>query len=270
MSATTDSLAGRAEVILREVAEEAILPRFRALADAEVIQKTGPDDLVTVADREAEALLARRLPDLVPGSVVVGEEGVSADPAMLDRLGADAVWIVDPVDGTGNFVDGSDRFGVMVALVRGGETVLGVIYPPCDGRCALAERGAGATFGGERLAGRQGVPFAKAAGDFSSLYFDEPLRSRFGARFKGAASVHAGRCSAWAYLDAASGHSDFVMQYRMTVWDHAPGVLIVAEAGGRTAMLPDGTPYRPIAQDDAPMLCVADAQMWDDYARALS
>ena len=266
----TASLAYDVERLVREVADAAILPRFRALADDDIAEKTGPADLVTVADREAEALLTRCLPDLVPGSVVVGEEGVAADSAALDRLGADAVWIVDPVDGTGNFVDGSTRFGVMVALVKGGETVLGVIYPPTDGRCALAERGAGAAFGGEPLQGRRGAPFAQAAGDFSSLYFDEPLRSRYEARFANAASVHAGRCSAWAYLDAARGHSDFVMQYRMTVWDHAPGVLLVAEAGGRSAMLADGAPYRPVAQPDAPMLCTADAAMWPAYAEALS
>ena len=171
------SLAQEVEAIVREVADEAILPRFRALSDDEVTEKTGPQDLVTVADREAELLLARRLPDLVPGSVVVGEEGAAADRAVLSELGRAAVWIVDPVDGTGNFVAGSERFGVMVALVRGGETVLGVIYPPMDGRCALAEKGAGAAFGGEALAGRKGVPFERAAGDYSSIYLDEPFRS---------------------------------------------------------------------------------------------
>ena len=266
----TASLAHRVETVVREVADAAILPRFRALSEADVTEKTGPADLVTVADREAEALLTRRLPDLVPGSVVVGEEGVAADPSALDRLGADAVWIVDPVDGTGNFVAGSDRFGVMVALVRNGETVLGVIYPPADGRCALAERGAGARFGGARLAGRRGVPFARAVGDYSSVYLDEPLRSHYADRFARAGGTTQGRCSAWAYLDAARGASDFVMQYRMTVWDHAPGVLMVEEAGGRAAFLDGGARYAPIARPDAPMLATADAQAWDAYAAALA
>ena len=266
----TDSLAARAEAVVREVADEAILPRFRSLRGRDVEEKTGPTDLVTVADREAEALLARRLPDLVPGSVVVGEEGVAADPSVLDRLGADAVWIVDPVDGTGNFVAGSERFGVMVALVRRGEAVLGVVYPPTDGRCALAERGAGARFGGARLAGRRGVPFARAEGDYSSVYLDEPLRTHYSDRFARAGGTTQGRCSAWAYLDAARGASDFVMQYRMTVWDHAPGVLMVEEAGGRAAFLPGGAPYTPTSRPDAPMLAVADAEAWAPYAAALS
>ena len=270
MTAIPTSLADRAEAILREVADEAILPRFRSLRGEEVAQKTGPDDLVTVADREAEALLARRLPDLVPGSVVVGEEGVSADPAALKALRADAVWIVDPVDGTGNFVSGSDRFGVMAALVRGGETVLGLIYPPVDGRCAVAERGAGAAFGGTAITGRPGVPFERAFGDYSKMYVDEPLRSAYEAALASAGGTRAGRCSAWAYLDTARGEADFVLQYRMTVWDHAPGVLLVEEAGGAARMLTGGAPYRPLAQADAPMLAVADAEMWDPYAERLA
>ena len=265
-----DSLAARAETILREVAEEAILPRFRRLGAGDIDEKTGPDDLVTVADREAEGLLARRLPTLVPGSVVVGEEGAAADPGVLDRLSAEAVWIVDPVDGTGNFVAGSDRFGVMAALVRGGETVLGLILPPVDGRCAVAERGAGARFGGEPIRGRTGVPFEASFGDYSKMYVDEPLRSAYEAALRAAGGTRAGRCSAWAYLDVARGAADFVLQYRMTVWDHAPGTLLVEEAGGAARMLADGARYRPTWQPDAPMLAVGDAGAWEKYAERLS
>lgn len=264
-----DSLAARVEAIMREAAAAVIVPRFRALSDGDVTEKSGPADLVTVADREAEALLAQRLPDLVPGSVVVGEEGVAADPATLGALGEDAVWIVDPVDGTSNFVAGSERFGVMVALVRGGQTVLGLIFAPVDGRCAIAELGAGATFGGDRLATRKTVPFTEATGDYSSAYLDEPLRSHYSGRFAEAGGTTQGHCSAWAYLDVARGASDFVMQYRMTVWDHAPGTLLVREAGGEAAFLADGAPYTPIAQPHAPMLCVGDASMWPRYAEAL-
>ncbi|MBB4659886.1 inositol monophosphatase family protein [Parvularcula dongshanensis] len=265
----TESLAQRAEAVIREVAEEAILPRFRALGGSQIDEKTGPDDLVTVADREAEALLARRLLDLLPGSTVVGEEAVSADPSVLDRLDADAVWIVDPVDGTGNFVKGKERFGVMVALVRRGETVLGLVYPPTTGDCAVAEKGAGATFGGRPIWTRKGVGFERAYGDYSRQYVDEPLRSRFADALEGAGGSHAGRCSAWAYLEVAKGEADFVFQYQMTVWDHAPGVLLVDEAGGRTGMLPGGEPYRPIRQANRPMLCCGDAALWDAYAEAL-
>ncbi len=268
----TASLAARAEAVLREVAEEAILPRFGSLCEGEVETKSSPRDLVTIADKEAEALLARRLAPLVPGSLVVGEEAVSADPSVLERLSGEAVWIVDPVDGTGNFVAGSDRFGVMAALVRGGETVLSVILPPVDGRCAVAELGAGATFGGRAISGRKGVPFARAFGDYSSVYVDEPLRSRWSGSLGMAGGARAGHCSAWAYLDVARGEADFVLQYRMTVWDHAPGVLLVEEAGGRTAMLgaEHGAPYRPVARGDAPMLCVGDEGRWEEYAEALS
>ena len=102
---------------LRETAEEDILPRYRGLADEDVMEKK-PGDLVTVADIDAERRLSRLLTDHVPGSVVVGEEGVHRDSGLLDALtGEDPVWIIDPVDGTQNFADGKPPFVTIVAYV---------------------------------------------------------------------------------------------------------------------------------------------------------
>src|SRR3546814_18715428 len=76
-------------------------------------------DLVTIADEAAERALAARLPALVPGSVLVGEEGVERDAGLLGLLQGDApVWIVAPIDGTKNFAEGSERFAIMVALLE--------------------------------------------------------------------------------------------------------------------------------------------------------
>ena len=101
--------------LLRTAARAEILPRFRRLASADIREK-GPGDLVTVADEESERQLTRRLMDLVPNSVVIGEEAVAADSKVLDRVFDDApVWIVDPVDGTSNFAAGKPAFGVIVA-----------------------------------------------------------------------------------------------------------------------------------------------------------
>ena len=107
--------------LIREVATTIVLPRFRRL-DAEDIQQKSPGDVVTVADHESELALEAGLTRLLPGSEVVGEEAVAADPGVLGRM-ADrgAVWIVDPLDGTNNFAAGKTPFAVMVALLRGGE-----------------------------------------------------------------------------------------------------------------------------------------------------
>jgi hypothetical protein len=114
----------RVGVLMMEAAEGAILPHLRALA-ADEIEEKSPGELVTVADREAEAILAAGLAPLLPGSRVLGEEACSADPRLLDRLAEGTAWLVDPLDGTANFAAGRPVFAVTVALLRDGETQVG-------------------------------------------------------------------------------------------------------------------------------------------------
>src|SRR3546814_8953683 len=92
-------------------------------------------DLVTVVDVAVEKRLTARLTDLLPGSLVVGEEAVHAEPALMDQLASDApVWILDPIDGTRNFAHGCPVFAIMVALAQGGESIAGWILDPVSGR----------------------------------------------------------------------------------------------------------------------------------------
>lgn len=266
----SDALLDKVEALMRDVARRHILPRFRTLNDRDVETKTGPQDLVTVADREAEEALIPALEALVPGSRVVGEEGVSLGRVSTDLLLADdPVWLVDPVDGTYNFVQGSERFGVMVALCRRQVVEGAWILFPVDGRCARAVRGGGATFGDEALVMPAAKPFSEAQGDYSHAYVEEPYRTAFLQATEHAAGIRQGRCSAYAYTDLARGLIDFVVQYQMTPWDHAAGQLIVQEAGGRFGFLPDGEEYIPIARGGRPMLATASAGAWPDYAERL-
>src|SRR5689334_12949265 len=110
-----DALLAAVEDAIRAVVAEEVLPRWRKLSDGDVVEKNGPNDLVTIADRRAEERLTERLTALLPGSVVVGEEAVSADASVLQRLGGDApVWVIDPIDGTAAFVRGEDGFATLV------------------------------------------------------------------------------------------------------------------------------------------------------------
>ncbi|MEM9285841.1 MAG: inositol monophosphatase [Pseudomonadota bacterium] len=265
-----DPKTDEVEALLREASEMFIMPRFRALGDEEVVEKEGPMDLVTVADREAELFLTPQLEALVPGSKVIGEEAVSQGVTSADLLLEDRdLWLVDPVDGTYNFVQGSDRFGVMVAFLRGGQPVMSWILLPVDGRCVIAQKGAGALLGGEAMVPRRGVPFSQATGDYSRTYVDEPYRSIFDAGAAHSAGTHQGRCSAHGYTELARGLQDYFVQYIMTPWDHAPGQLIVEETGGRFALMPSGERYTPIPRENQPMLITADADVWQDYAHHL-
>ena len=101
--------------IIKETADEEVLPRFQKLNEGEVSEKAH-GEVVTIADTETERVLTERLAAALPGSHVVGEEAVSEDPRVMDLLeGPEPVWIIDPIDGTSNFAGGKPVFAVMVA-----------------------------------------------------------------------------------------------------------------------------------------------------------
>jgi len=247
--------------ILRDVASAEVLPRFRNLSDADVHTKTSAQDLVTLADVEAEKALARRLPDLIPGSVVVGEEAAYADPEILARIEQDApVWVIDPVDGTGNFSKGIAAFGIIVALTHKGETIAGWILDPVDDRIAITERGSGATLNGARVQidcepGRLRDLTGSAFGPRGKA-----LRGRVG-KLK-----HIGS-AAQVYLGVAENRLHFASYSRLMPWDHAAGVLLHTEAGGHNGLI-DGTPYTP-TQNKGNLLLAPNSELWDEMAEAL-
>lgn len=249
------ALMTRVGDLIRRIAADEILPRWRQLAADDVSHKAAPHDLVTVADRQAEARLTEALPALLPGSVVVGEEAVAADPAILGRLhGPDPVWIVDPVDGTANFVAGRDEFATMVALARRGELLAGWTYLPrlgpggADGRggglMATARLGGGAELDGEPLAtARGGADDVLRVSTSQPAFLSEPERSQVENLQAGGITTRARRCAGLAYVDVARGESDAVGFTWEAPWDHAAGLLLVREAGGADVTA-GGEPFR--------------------------
>ncbi|GAA1921211.1 hypothetical protein GCM10009753_62610 [Streptantibioticus ferralitis] len=116
---------------IRAVAAEEVMSRFRRLAAEDIVDRAGPQPLVTTADRRAEERLTEALTVLLPDSLVVGEQAAHSDPALLDRLhGRTPVWIVDPVDGTADFVRGDPHFATLVALVEDGQPSASWTYAP--------------------------------------------------------------------------------------------------------------------------------------------
>ena len=138
----------RVERIVREVAAEVVLPKFRTLAAHEILEKAA-GETVTVADRASEAELSRRLTDLLPGALVVGEEETAADPGVLEHLSGDQpVWVIDPIDGTHNFARGNPRYATLVALAHRGELLGSWTFAPELDLMATARAGAGAVIEG--------------------------------------------------------------------------------------------------------------------------
>ncbi|BBK33728.1 fructose-1,6-bisphosphatase/inositol monophosphatase family enzyme [Stella humosa] len=263
------SLHRGVEDLLRQTADAVILPRFRSLAAGEIVEKS-PGEVVTVADREAEALLSRGLLALLPGSTVVGEEATAADDGLRAAIsGSERAWLVDPLDGTANFVAGSPHFAVMVALLARGRTVAAWMLQPATGLLAAAEAGAGATIDGQRVRVSEAAPAGPATGAVFTRFLPPDVRAGVDAGRHRLGPILPGlRCAGWEYPAIVAGRQDFALFWRSEPWDHAPGALFLAEAGGRVGR-PDGSAYVP-GDGRAGLLVARSAAIWDEVAAALS
>ena len=252
--------------LVRAVARAEIMPRFRHLSPTDIEAKTGPLDLVTVADEAAETALIKGLRARHPRAVMVGEEGAGRDPSLLAAIAhAPLCFIIDPIDGTANFAAGLPLFGCMVAATVHGETVAAVIHDPVGDDSAIAFKGEGAWMEASdgarvRLRVAPPKPLAAMAGSLSWRFMPEPRRSQVCARLPRVAGAWDYRCAAHQYRLQAAGHCDFNIFHRLMPWDHAAGVLLHQEAGGYAARL-DGTPYSP-ASSEGGLICAADRASW--------
>ncbi|MBO0662753.1 inositol monophosphatase [Jiella sp. MQZ9-1] len=271
MTSTID--IARLADLLREAARGEIMPRFRNLSEADIREKTSATDLVTEADEAAERFIARECRSILPDALFVGEESVAADPALLDRLNdADLAIIVDPVDGTANFAAGVPLFAVMMAIVRGGETVAGLIYDPLGDDFMLAEKGAGArrrTATGVETALKTAAfrPMSEAVGCISYTYFPDALKTAVLPRLAGVKITANYRCAGHEYRLLASGGADCAVYAKLMPWDHLPGTLIVAEAGGCVRKA-DGTPYTPRDREGI-LIAASSEDSWQAAKEAL-
>ncbi len=209
---------------LAGIADALSLPRFRA-ADLHV--ETKPDlTPVSDADRAVEVALRERIAAERPDDGVLGEEGgVTGDTAVQ--------WVLDPIDGTRNFVRGIPVWGTLIALERDGEVVCGVVSAPALGHRWWAAAGEGAWRDGERIrvsgveALADGAVSCSQASDLSLV---EPQ------------VWHAvGLGDFWQHMLVAEGALDAAVDVELARWDYPAVALIVEEAGGR-ATTPDGTP----------------------------
>lgn len=245
----TDGILG----LLKETAVEIITPRFRQLSDHQITEKT-PGDLVTIADQESEAYLTARLRDVFPGSVVVGEEAIFADPTLARGLAnADHAFIIDPIDGTRNFVHGKDEHGVILAETRGGVTTRGWIWQPQTDRAYVAERGAGVELNGAPIVKERHKRLPLGASSRKKLLgydgagrLSPVVRSHFACCFDYPAVLH--------------GELDFMWYSSLHPWDHLAGSLMVVENGGISRTM-DGLDYSILTRARG-LLVAGDTVSW--------
>lgn len=258
--------------IIRRAAKAEIMPRFRGLASADITSKSRPDDLVTVADTAAEAMITRALRIAFPTALVVGEEAVASKPDLLDQI-ADAplAFIIDPIDGTWNFAHNLAVFGVILAVTQFGKPVFGLIYDPVaddwaitsnDGH-ALLERANGAS---RPLKASMGKPLEALNGYIPLALFKGETRAKVAATLPSFAHTHPLRCSAHQYRMIAQGYADFSIQNAKNPWDHAAGALLCERAGAHVEML-EGGPYSA-GQRDGHLLIAPDRTTWNKLKKA--
>lgn len=256
--------------VLAEIADEVILPRFRALTDGDIVEKS-PGELVTIADREAEVRITAHLNDIMPGVPVIGEEAAETRPSLLSFLhNGETCWLVDPLDGTTNFIAGRPEFAVMIALIRGGETIRSWIWKPVDRIGYAAEKGSGAWRNGQRLH----APIAPA--DISQLrgavltrFLSECERRHVTAVSPLFGDIASGQyCAGFDYPWVAEGKQEFLRFHRLLPWDHAPGILVLTEAGGVARHL-DGTPYRADTTRSG-LLAASDSECWQRVSAVMT
>jgi fructose-1,6-bisphosphatase/inositol monophosphatase family enzyme len=254
---------------LRSAAERAIIPRFRALETSAITEK-GPGDWVTDADREAEELITNALHDIDPGVLVVGEEAVAADAALLTEAHThDRAWVLDPLDGTKAFIGGSENFATMLALIEHGRATASWIWLPIRRQMFTAARGKGARADGSLLTiGGRAVDVSDLRGVLRTQLMPQPLRTTAQEGLAAAGLTHSAvAASGVVYPMTATGDLTHALYWRTLPWDHAPGTLLAEEAGLVVGRL-DGSEYQPW-DDRRGLLTAVNQQVWDTVRGAL-
>jgi len=245
-----------------ELADEAdamTLARFRA---RDLVVETKPDlTPVSEVDLAVEDALRRRLGQARPGDAVLGEEGGDQPGA---GSGAGRQWILDPVDGTKNYVRGVPVWATLIALKQQSETVVGVVSAPALGRRWWAARGGGAIADGSPIC-------VSAVGSLADAMLSYDSLSGWESHGLGEAFTSlARRCwrtrafgDFWSHMLVAEGAVDLAAEPEVSLWDLAPLKIIVEEAGGRFTDLA-GTPT-----DDGGSAVSSNGRLHDEVLAAL-
>jgi len=232
-SSNSVDLLSRMESIARE-AGELLMWHFERHVK---IEYKGDVDLVTVADRQSEAMIRERIRAYFPTHDVMGEEGTRIE------TGSEYKWYVDPLDGTTNFAHGYPVFCVSLAVEHQSTRVAGVVYDPTRNELFAAEKGKGAWLNGRdiHVSATANLAECLVATGFPShkrhqnpnIYFYHQLTLRsHGVRRAGSAALD--------LCNVAAGRFDGFWEFNLNPWDTAAGVLLVEEAGGRVTNFSGG------------------------------
>jgi myo-inositol-1(or 4)-monophosphatase len=213
-------------------AREELLPRFARVER----QHKRDGSVLTEADLAVQSRLAAQLLQQWPDTLFLGEEMTAAEQA--DLLASEQpVWCLDPLDGTSNFAAGIPFFSISLALLQGGEVLLGVVYDPVRDECFSASPGEGARLNGAPLRVKQtGLELKQATALIDFKRLDQDLATRLVTAIPYASQRSFGSVALdWCWL--AAGRCHIYLHGRSNIWDYAAGNMIFHEAGGYSCTL---------------------------------
>ena len=257
--------------VIRQVAKEEILPHFQNLQSSQIHEKAD-GETVTSVDINTESRLSAEFNILIPDSEILGEEGFAKRPKKLEYFQDKTVWIIDPLDGTHNFVSGKKCFAVIVTLICNGSIEASWIHDPNRDITIYAVRREGAWKNNEKIRIKRiddTLPIEKMVGSFPKKLTDALLKNKKRGE-KGIPNlIKRYRCVGIEYMDLVEGKIQFLRYSgQLKPWDHSAGVFIYREIGGYDALLDPVTRYQPL-KDNANktiMLC-QNLEIWNKLSR---
>ena len=224
--------------LLRQAADEYILPLFE---EQKVTHQTKLDgSVITEVDGAVQQFLESRLNSLWPDIAFLGEEMPA--PQQQEMLNSQAVWCLDPLDGTSNYASGIPFFAISLALIENQQTMLGIIYDPVRKECFSAIKGEGSYLNGSRI---NNVKSSDGAHELKEMIAVVDLKRLLAPQYKPLlASIcdqhpyrsqrNFGSCAVeWCWL--AAGRFQIYIHGGQKLWDYAAGILILTEAGGHAS-----------------------------------
>ncbi len=210
-----------------------------------MIREKEKDDFVTAVDLGIDHALTKLLKQSVDAPII-SEETTPNPFSLSNRLREPWLWVIDPLDGTSNFINGSDRYCVMVALLNHDTPVFSCIYAPAKKILAVAENGSGVMINNQKTTIR---PVSKdidklrgiIPGGITPPHIERSIAEN---RSKLLSWNNSTSCGI-DYLDVAMGNLDFALYTRSFIWDHLPGVLMIREAKGVAESWIPRSPYDP-------------------------
>ncbi|MFH1875874.1 MAG: inositol monophosphatase [Candidatus Omnitrophota bacterium] len=216
---------------------------FDNFGNISTIESKGDRNLATNIDKEAERIIVDKIKSAFPTHGILAEEGSNS------QLESEYVWVIDPLDGTHNFIRGINIFGVSIGVVRNNVFIAGVIYMPVTDELYVAERGGGAYKNDKKIkvSSARNLKECSISFDSSIRYAPSVMLKALGELAGSVFNIRMFGSSVRALSYIAEGTLDFSVEYFDHPWDFSGGVCIIEEAGGMlTTLRGESLSYRDI------------------------